>query len=164
MIMLNTVNCRGFVSCSVALSPSEKFMHPNAGTGINNQFIYLLSGSIEAAPANGEKFIMQEKTLYDMEAYMGSPITFTDMGTGCYSFGINPVPENKFFSEELLVGPVTKTINGTVQEQFIICIEGNIVCNSVSLNSTQYANILNNKVVNVDIPEGAVAIVFTVRS
>lgn len=160
MIMQNTILCRGFVSCSVAFSPAEVFTHPNKGAGVNNQFIYLLNGSMEALLPDGNKLLMPEKVLFDMAPYMGEEIVFSDTGNGCYSFAINPIPETKRFTGELLTGATTKTITAT-QEQFVICLEKNIFCNSTQLSPTQYAYLPLNKQVVIDVPEGSAAAIFT---
>jgi hypothetical protein len=158
---MNTTIGRGFVTCAGALTAKDGFVHPNNSNGVTNQWVYMFTGSLRAVVENGDVVILPERELTDMSPWANMTITYTDEGTGAQYVAINPVPNTRRYTAELLRGPVQKTVVGTEKLMNIVGLENVSMCNDKPLHSRHFATVPAGKEVLIDVPEGAVAAVFT---
>jgi hypothetical protein len=161
MILMNSTVGRGFVACAGAITPKDGFIHANDSSGVANQWIYVFSGTAKAITETGDVIMFRAKELIDMSQWMGMKLTYTDEGEGTQYVAINPVPNTRRYTAELLRGPVQKTVVGTEKLMNIVGLEHVTICNGAPLQSRNFATVPEGKQVLIDVPEGAVAAVFT---
>lgn len=161
MILMNTTIGRGFVTCAGALSAKDGFVHPNNASGVTNQWVYIFSGSMSGVVENGDVFLLPERELTDLSPWANMKINYTDNGTGAQYIAINPVPNTRRYTAELLRGPVQKSVVGTEKLMNIVGLEHTVTCNGIPLQSRNFATVPAGKEVLIDVPENAVAAVFT---
>lgn len=163
MIIQNAIGCRGFAICHGTMTANESLTNPNINNGSFNQWVYLYSGSALAGNESNQATELTAGSLVDVSQYADAPIKYVAGNDGATWIGINPVPSTKRYDAELIKGNITKTIDASNKETFIICVEGVVTCNGIQLNSTQYARIVSaSKTFNLN--QNAVAIICTERS
>lgn len=160
MIYQKDVVCRGFTLCCGSSTKNETMDAPNIGGGKFNHYVYVYQ-SLDGVVGNGDKeIILTEGELIDLSPLAGGPIKYR--GGGMW-VAINPFPDTKRYNGRLLRGPVTESFTGDGSEMFIIGLEKVIICNDAEVNPREYVRILKGATKHVDIPEGAVAAIFTER-
>lgn len=143
MITQDSIGCRGFSVCHGTMTANENLVCSNTTDGFFNQWIYLYSGSALAGSETSQTTELIEGALVDVSQYAGAPIKYVAGNSGAKWLAINPIPTTKRYNARLIKGAVTETINNSDKETFIVCAEGNIVCNGVQLKPMQYTRIVN---------------------
>ncbi len=162
MIYQKDIICRGFTLCCGSATANETLNAPNIGGGKFNHYVYVYLGG--GVVSNGVEYItMNEGTLTDLSQFAGAPIQYKSFPEGGIWVAINPVPDSKRYDGRLLTGPVTESITGDGSEMFVISFEKKIQCNDVDVNPLDYVRVLNGATKNINVPEGAVAAIFTER-
>lgn len=160
MISFKTTQCRGFVLCVGSALPGDILVQPNKGAGVAIQYAYFYRGY--ATVANGE--VTEElpgKQLLDLTKYMGAEISFSMLGDPTMWIAVNPAPENNRFNAEFVEGGKTVTVVGGEKRKTILCLEGSVLCNEVSVDALKYAPVRNGARVTLSVPEGSAAVVLT---
>jgi hypothetical protein len=160
MISYKTIACRGFVLCVGSALPEDVLVQPNTGAGVAMQYAYVYRG--HAAITNGRTTeALPGRQLLNLTKYMGTEVTFTMLGDPTMWIAINPASEGTRFTAEFVGGGETITVSGGDQRKTILCLEGEVLCNEISVAALKYAPVRNDSTVTLDVPEGSAAVVLT---
>jgi hypothetical protein len=159
MIVQNTLLAKGFAICTGGMSPNETAEMPNDSDAKYMQIGYLYTGSITVSQGSQNVEIVA-KTLTDLTSFSSTPVNVTAGNQGLTWMSVNPIPMSKRYNITLAtVGD--SVITSTTQECIVLCVDKSVVCNSKTLNGLQYLRVPNGTSVNLNVPEGAVALVMT---
>jgi hypothetical protein len=161
MISYKTIHCRGFVLCVGSGLQGGTLVQPNVGHGFAMQYVYAYKGHGEISNGDMSDPIPNGE-LTDISKYMGKEASFRVLGDPSMWVTINPAPDTDRFDALLLRGKST-TVEGGEKRQYIVCLEGSIECNDKTLQALTYAPVRSSSTVSVTVPQGAVALVLTVR-
>jgi hypothetical protein len=156
----NVSICKGFAICKGHMTGGEVYAYSAEDArndAVYSQLLFGVNGSGAAYDADGNKIIdIFPNTVYDFKEYYGKGYSIRALENGGTWICINPIPASKMYSYELLTG--NTNIVGDGSEHVLICIIGSISVNEKTLKQLQYARILKDKIANIVIPEGSMAI------
>jgi redox-sensitive bicupin YhaK (pirin superfamily) len=162
MISYKTTACRGFVLCVGSGLNGDVFTQPNQGDGVAIQYAYAYKGH-GTVTNGGMSDTLAGKELLDLTKYMGREVRFTMLGDPTMWVAVNPVPDTVRFDAVLHNGAKTFAVQGAEKRKAVVCLEGNITCNSATVSALKYVSIKQGDSVTVTVPEDAVALVLTTR-
>jgi hypothetical protein len=160
MISYKTTACRGFVLCVGSALPGDVLTQPNKGAGVAIQYVYVYRGNATVTDGSTTKEL-PSKQLLNLTNYMGREISFAMLGDPTMWVAINPAPEATRFTAEFVGGGETLVVTGGEQRKTILCLEGSILCNEVSVAALKYAPVRDDITVTLVVPEDSAAVVLT---
>lgn len=159
MIVQNTIQCRGFSLCIGHMSSGDVLQHQNSGDGIFNQFVFLHAGSAVASSDGKPSVALQADVLTDLTPFAGSQIIYVGGENGALWTGINPTPDTKRYSTQLIDTEQTVDVPSSGEECAIVCLSGVITVNDKQIPQHKYARVLPNRTVRLSVPANATALI-----
>lgn len=161
MMTRNTINCKEFILCTGTTTEPCTFENNNPGAYI--QGIYIYSGECDAQ-IEDQSWHAHSKSFHTAEQYLDKSINITKLYSETVSwFSLNLIHKSWLFDLEFLPENSNTTVTGEDRRKYIICINGNLLCNGTDLPSLKYAQIASDKTVDVVVPAGSVGLVITRR-
>lgn len=168
MIINHSVNTNSFIYCSVYQSPHEQTNYYNAGNGHFHESIYLIEGTATYAfseaqelQGNEEFKTLESDILTDISESRGKYVITKTASTGASMLMLNPIPETKQLSVEIVKGISTKEVVAGAKRITVICLTGPITIKEKTLASMQYAVVFANTSVTLTLPENTVCALVT---
>lgn len=182
----STVLCKGFALCRGFITPNDSYNYSPEDSNIDTrytQIFYMIEGSGSIKLNNNfvgsfdnnysnvvpeyqdhyNTYVKQGATslLIDLRIMQGSAFSFTSGEKGAGWLCINPVPTDKLFDCDLILGGTSKTITGDGKEHIIMCAKGSITINDKTFSQFNYARVLEGKTANIVVPSDSEAIYLT---
>ena len=161
MISQTMLISRKFNACIAANVPNGYFKHENTESGIASSWLYFFSGDGYIVADDGRTETFETKKLYDIAQYIGTPLSCHANENGYFHAAFNFKPVTRRVDAELLNTPTVKTVIGGDKQQMVFCLSGAINCNGVEMGPWKFADIPTGREVEITVPDGAVAVLFT---
>lgn len=158
-MILNTLLCRGFSLCTGYLAPNEVLINPNKAATEVNQVVYIISGNAVAAAENQQPITLNTACLIDVFNFAGTQITYTAGPEGAAWVALNPIPETKRYSTNLVQGETVVEVAADGAECAIVCLVGSINVSGKTIEALSYARVLPAKTVMLETSQNSVALV-----
>lgn len=158
MKLISTLSvCKGFAMCRGHITSNDFYEYTQEDVSSDarfSQIFYLLEGSGTVYNSDGSLHDKSDvSNAWDIRYFYKKPYKFVAGDRGATWICINPIPADKFFDMELI--KQSTSIEGTEEEQNIICVKGTAIINDKQLKQFNYARIPNGKVANITVPEGS---------
>ena len=154
----NFILCRSFSVCYGSMSPNEVFLGDYSKVCQRSLSIYVYQGGGTITSSSGLLFECNEKNLVDLQSITGGAVENRAGSNGASWICVNNNQRQTEFNFELLNTPVTKTVIGSLKETYLLCLDGSVTCNGVSISERNYARIKNGSQAVIDIPANAIAV------
>jgi hypothetical protein len=157
----NVSICKGFAICKGHMTAGETYTYSvedASKDAVYSQLLFGLNGSGAAYDADGVKItdIVIPNTLYDFKDYYGKEYSIRSAENGGTWVCINPIPASKVYTHRVLIDGIV--IAGDDSENVVICMQGPISINGKLLKQLQYARIFKDKIADIQIPTGSIAV------
>lgn len=154
--------CKGFLICIGYVSPGDEIVitkEEMRKEGGFSQLGYTPMGEATLYDIDDNVlYRFKDNEFYDLrDFYRSNGLKYKSESGGAW-FGINPIPSNKIFNGRLL--KENEVIEGDGIERVVVCVKGHFFANESKLDYKQYVRITKDKVVNIEIPEGSIALYF----
>jgi hypothetical protein len=156
MIIQSFKHFGSFAICSGHSPDSGSLHHPNVGILFCNLFLYLVKGS---GTANGRAVQSGANDLLD---FVGAPIDYKFGEDGSTWVAINVTDGANSTCSHLSTGQHTLEVSSG-EKRFLISLVGDIEANGKVITEHKFARVRDGQQVNVQVPEGSVAIVLTTQ-
>jgi len=182
----SNILCKGFALCRGSITPNDNYNYSPEDDNVDaryTQIFYLLEGNGHLKVENdiigwydnnivtmnpecdseirNHVFNNGATCLVDLKVFKGKPFGFISGDKGASWICINPIPANKPFDCDLILGETSKTIVGDGKEHIVMCARGSIFINDKPFNIFNYARVLKGKTAEVVVPSGSEAIYLT---
>jgi hypothetical protein len=158
-MILNTLLCRGFSLCTGYLAPNEFLINLNKAATEVNQAVYVISGNAVATAENQQPITLNTACLTDVSNFAGIQITYTAGPEGAAWVALNPIPETKRYSTNLVQSGTAVEVAADGAECAIVCLFGNINVSGKTVAALSYARVLPTKTVMLETPQNSVALI-----
>lgn len=134
-----------------------------AETGGSTQLCYTAYGSGTITSENSNTvYELTENTLTDISAFRKNPLIGTAGPNAAIWVSINPVYE-KEIDYTFIQGQKTVSFTGEKSRSILLCLRGDILANGKPLKALQFATIVKDKQVEIEVPDNGTAIVFWLK-
>lgn len=143
--------------CAIAGVPDATTVFTNSGPGVSTQFVYTAYGSGWNVSEKATSQFEQD-TITDISASRGYPMEGFTGPNGCMWVGFNPKDDGAL-QYDYIVGPRTFTHVGlTDTPTVLVGLKYDTTANGNTIEPLKFAKIAKDKSVDIDVPEGAIAI------
>lgn len=151
---------RDAVFCIGYCAPDKGFISPNKEGGSYNQYSLLIEGSGYAlnTTTNNQIVIDDVGTLYNLEAFKGSPINYTASNMGAKWVAVNPVNVESL-DVTSIAGPNTYIIANNTNGITIFNAMGNVSINDISIELNNPTFYHANTELNIDVSANSYVLV-----
>jgi len=162
MILQKSIEIGTARLCYSAVSSYATQNFKNSGDGGSFQLVYFVAGSAQIE-MNHDLITVQAGQIHDFEKYMGFSCAGKTGKDSVFWVAIKPDPFTKRFDHQLIRGGEALSIVGDDKERVLVALVGKIKANDKTISENNFASVKNGQQVNVQVPEGSVAILLTTR-
>lgn len=151
---------RDVVFCIGYCAPDKGFISPNKEGGSYNQYSLLIEGSGYAinTTTNNQIVIDSVGTLYNLEAFKGSPISYNAYSDGAKWVAVNPVNVESL-NVTSITGPNTYSISDNTNGITLFNAMGNVNVNDASIELNVPTFYHANNELNIDVSANSYVLV-----